>query len=533
MVSVKSLALAIGVASAIQLPDAIAPDSSNIIKANISQFATHVKENPIVMVEFFTPWCTHSKMLQPRLSEAATIVKGVKIPILQVDCTQYGVLCDQQMIDFYPTLKVYKNHRLVGAENYKGSQAGNEIANYLLNLKNNPVTNITSAQEVEKMKSETDMPIVHNRGNLEIDEILRSVALDMSEKFAFIRDTVASENGTLEMYFPGTNRTAVYDGPQPPTEESISIWMHMENLPFFADIEAADFKNYMATKLPIAYFYYSTPQELNDFTGLFNELGEKYRGKLNFVGMNPHKFQEHLKLLNLKQRFPLFVIHNVNNNLKYTLDQFTDESDKVMKKLESEDIKKLVEDFVEGKAQPIIKSEPIPKTQDSVLYKLVAKTHNDFVYNNDKDVFVKYYAPWCQHSKAFRPVLEEIAELFGSNPETKEKIVFAEVDSTANDIIDFPVAGYPTLVLYRAGSKPGSQPIIFEGKRSLENVLDFIKSHSTSNLDGQALLEKQKQDEAKAIEDAQAAEAAEAVNAQAQAANADQKAFNNEIKDEL
>ncbi len=146
---------------------------------------------------------------------------------------------------------------------------------------------------------------------------------------------------------------------------------------------------------------------------------------------------------------------------------------------------------------------------------------------------MKYYAPWCQHSNAFRPVLEEIAELFGSNPETKEKIVFAEVDSTANDIIDFPVAGYPTLVLYRAGSKPGSQPIIFEGKRSLENVLDFIKSHSTSNLDGQALLEKQKQDEAKAIEDAQAAEAAEAVNAQAQAANADQKAFNNEIKDEL
>lgn len=41
---------------------------------------------------------------------------------------------------------------------------------------------------------------------------------------------------------------------------------------------------------------------------------------------------------------------------------------------------------------------------------------------------------------------------------------------------------------------------------------------------------KAKQDEAKAIEDAQAAEA---VNAQAQAANADQKAFNNEIKDEL
>lgn len=81
---------------------AYAAEDSDVINLSASNFESVVNPEPLILVEFFAPWCGHCKALAPHYEEAATSLKEKNIPIAKVDCVDQADLCQSHGIQGYP-----------------------------------------------------------------------------------------------------------------------------------------------------------------------------------------------------------------------------------------------------------------------------------------------------------------------------------------------------------------------------------------------------------------------------------------------
>jgi len=56
-----------------------------------------------------------------------------------------------------------------------------------------------------------------------------------------------------------------------------------------------------------------------------------------------------------------------------------------------------------------LKTQEIPENNNGPVYVIVGKNFNDIVMNNEKDVLVEFYAPWCGHCKSLEPKYNDAA----------------------------------------------------------------------------------------------------------------------------
>jgi protein disulfide-isomerase A1 len=79
------------------------------------------------------------------------------------------------------------------------------------------------------------------------------------------------------------------------------------------------------------------------------------------------------------------------------------------------DISKFIGYYKSGKLSPKMKSEKKPTTNDGPVTIVVGNTFEEYVAgpNNQEDVLIEFYAPWCGHCKrCVLPVLLKIVLSF-------------------------------------------------------------------------------------------------------------------------
>ena len=147
-------------------------------------------------------------------------------------------------------------------------------------------------------------------------------------------------------------------------------------------------------QIPLAYIFAETAEEREKLAKELKPLAKKHKGVINFATIDAKSFGQHAGNLNLEVgKFPAFAIQKTDKNQKFPYDQG--------KKMTKKEVGKFVDDFVAGKIEPSIKSQPIPETQEGPVTVVVAKNYEEIVIDNDKDVLLEYYAPWCGHCKAY------------------------------------------------------------------------------------------------------------------------------------
>lgn len=126
-----------------------------------------------------------------------------------------------------------------------------------------------------------------------------------------------------------------------------------------------------------------------------------------------------------------------------------------------------------GEVEQFLKSAEIPESNDEPVKIIVGKTFKDIVLNNENEVLVEFYAPWCGHCKTLAPHFDEAARRLSNNPH----IVIAKVDSTENEVAGVDIQGFPTLKFW--GKDKTQAPIDYNGERTADGIIQWLKDHTS------------------------------------------------------
>ncbi|KAF1934983.1 protein disulfide-isomerase [Clathrospora elynae] len=446
--------------------------ASDVKQLKTDTFKSFIEENDLVLAEFFAPWCGHCKALAPEYETAATTLKEKNIALVKVDCTEEQDLCQEYGVEGYPALKVFRG--LENVSPFGGQRKADSIVSYMTKQGLPAVSDVTK-DTLEEFKTADKVVLVayFAADDKASNETFTSVAHGLRDSFLFGATNDAALAKAEGVKQPGLVLYKSFDNGKDVFSETfdadaIRDFAKVASMPLIGEVGPETYSGYMAAGLPLAYIFAETPEEREELAKELKPLALKHKGAINFATIDAKSFGQHAGNLNLKAgTWPAFAIQKMEKNEKFPYDQDA--------KITNKDIGKFVDDFLAGKVEPSVKSEPIPESNDGPVATIVAHNYKDIVINNDKDVLVEYYAPWCGHCKALAPKYEELGQLYASDKLSK-LVTIAKVDATANDVPD-EVQGFPTIKLFPAGKK--DSPIDYSGSRTVEDLVKFIEENGS------------------------------------------------------
>lgn len=390
----------------------------------------------------------------------------------KVDCTEEQELCKKYGVEGYPTLKVFRGEDNITP--YTGQRKADAIVSYMTKQALPAVSDVTK-DSIDEFKTADKVVLVayFAADDKASNETFTSVANGLRDNYLFgaTNDAALAEAEGVKQ--PGLVLYKSFDdGKDVFTEtfdkETIESFVKVASTPLVGEVGPETYSGYMAAGIPLAYIFAEEQEERDTLAKELKPLAEKYKGKINFATIDAKAFGQHAGNLNLEVgKWPAFAIQKTDKNQKYPYAQD--------KAITEKDIGEFVEDFVNDKISPSVKSEPIPETNDGPVTVVVAHEYEKLVIDNDKDVLLEFYAPWCGHCKALAPKYEELGALYAS-PELSKLVTVAKVDATTNDVPD-EIQGFPTIKLFPAGKK--DSPVDYSGARTVEDLAAFIEENGT------------------------------------------------------
>ncbi|XP_009993821.1 PREDICTED: protein disulfide-isomerase A2 [Chaetura pelagica] len=288
--------------------------------------------------------------------------------------------------------------------------------------------------------------------------------VDATAQVALANEFSITSYPTLKL-FRGGNRThpIAYTGPGPPRLPPV------HSLKLVMEFSSETSNDIFSAKIPhhmLLFLNKSSPAQLGLQDG-FQAAAPAFRGQVLFVVVDVAGCgAEVLSFFGMTAAdAPTLRLVRMENNRKYRMEQdtFSDTA-----------IRAFIQEVLDGKVKPHLLSAEPPEGWDTRPVKvLVGKTFEQVAFDETKNCFVKFYAPWCSHCQAMAAAWEELGERYKNH----EDIVIAEMDSTANELENITIHGFPTLHYFPAG--PGRKMIEYKSARDVETFSKFLENGGT------------------------------------------------------
>lgn len=81
-------------------------------KLSVDQYNELVKDDKLVLVDFYAPWCRPCNLMSPHIDKVAEMYKG-KIKVVRINVDENKTMSTVLNVKYLPTIYFYKNQKAV------------------------------------------------------------------------------------------------------------------------------------------------------------------------------------------------------------------------------------------------------------------------------------------------------------------------------------------------------------------------------------------------------------------------------------
>jgi len=481
LLSVLSLFSAIG-AYAVDIPK-----DGGVLVLTEDLFEEALEQHDPLLVEFYAPWCGHCKKLAPEYESAATTLAAEDPPlyVAKVDATEERDLAETYGIKGFPTLKMFSGGKV---SDYEGGRTAADIVSYVKKRSGPACTVANTVEELQAVIDGSDVTLVGFLSELSGAEFttLEATAMGLEDVNCGVT-TNADVISHFEASAPGASVFMDFDeGRADATAEDLTDAEKLESLVIANSLPSViEFDQSLGRKL----FGGPVKVHLLVFVDKQAEYFEGVKEALTSTAANNKGKALHIYVPKEEDRVMGYFGFSASDLPAVVLADMGQEGGMKKFMFNGDDVtgdalQSFVDSFFAGDLKPHLKSAEPEDDSDQAVKVIVGSSFEDRVINNDKDVLLEFYAPWCGHCKSLAPKYDELAENFAS----VDSIMIAKMDATENEI-DHPlvnVRGFPTIYFFPSGEK--DNPVVYDGSRDVDGFTEYLFSNArvAFELDGRS-----------------------------------------------
>ena len=475
------------------------PQKDGVLILTTETIDEALKTYPKLSVLFFTPWCPHCKAFYPEMVKALENKEMKKMGVVfgRVDIEYNQKVAETFNVYGMPTVIYFENG--VKKETYGGGRDSDSIVEWFYKRIVSKHHLLKSLNEIKEFENPHRHKFVYfGNDKKKIAEYEKFIDEEGDTIYGLVKDeklirTYGKSPDTVVLYknFDEPNYVDIKNI----TVENLKNEHKLHRFPLMYDDCNTLMGVMFQTRLPTMVLFRNDNDKTKtpELDKTFLSLAKKHRSKLLFCksDISSDFSKRIIRVANLTQpnaekNIPSSLLFDfVKGFNKWRLEDFYKECD-------SKNLEKFLQDWLDGKIKPPIKSEEIPTKQEGPVYKIVNKSFKKEVLDSEVNVFVKFYSPSCPHCIKLQPDYVELARKLERNI----NIRIAEYNLQENDFDWFPIRSYPTLIFFKYGDKENH--IVYKGNRTVEDMMSFVVTNSVNVVE---LKRKEEEEKKKKLEE--------------------------------
>lgn len=281
----------------------------DVITLTGETFDATVLAHPLIVVEFYAPWCGHCKRLEPELEQAASVLKG-RIAFAKVDATIEKQLADDYKVEGYPTLYFFRRGV---PEEFAGGRDANSIIQWCQEQLGPALKILESQKQLEERLKERRYKVFFvAKGGKAVQDVMQKLAEKHTGLGTFFY--LAQEDPVVEVHRGShhipeleqlTGAAATSDA------DRVLQFLQAEMLPKFGEIGEENYEPYLTRSGKGIIWACFHPDTVADdayrHTAAFREVAVEFPD-LPVVYTDTKEYEEHVKEELGCNDFPTLVV---------------------------------------------------------------------------------------------------------------------------------------------------------------------------------------------------------------------------------